>query len=121
MAIGGALRLKKPGCILQEFYNRSGGREARILIIPAASEQPEAGEIYRIAFCSLGLEEPPQTLEIQQRRDAYLRDCLERIDSATGIFLTGGNQVRLTALIGGTPTEGALQAAYQRGSLIAGE
>lgn len=120
MAIGGALDLEKPGLVLQEFWRRSGGPAARLAILPTASGRPEAGNEYLQALSSFELERPPQILQIRSRAEARQPAHLAGLKEASGICLIGGNQMRLTAFLGGTPVESSLHEAYRRGAVIAG-
>jgi cyanophycinase len=119
MAIGGAINLEKP-LVLREFYMRAGGPQADIVILPTASSRPDAGQEFIEVLESLGLEKPVRILPIWERNDTTHPGHLAAIRRATGIFFTGGNQVRLSVTYGGTPLEAELHAAFQRGAVIAG-
>lgn len=119
MAIGGAMNLKKP-LILQEFYRRAGERQANLVILPTASSNPDAGRELAEIFGSLGLQQPAQILPLRERSDAFRPEFGVAIRQATGIFFTGGNQVRLSVSLGGTLLAEALHAAFSQGAVIAG-
>lgn len=119
MAIGGAINLQQPR-ILQEFYRCAGAENARIVILPTASARPDAGQEYAQLFSQFGLRNPARNLDVRSRQDALTPKINDSLQDATGIFITGGNQGRITAAIGGTPLEAALHAAAQRGAWIAG-
>ncbi|GAB4499510.1 MAG: cyanophycinase [Anaerolineales bacterium] len=119
MAIGGAINLAQPR-ILHEFYRRAGAESAHIVILPTASARPDAGQEYAELFAQFGLQQPAKILDVRTRQDALALKINGSLWDATGIFITGGNQGRITAAIGGTPLEGALHAALQRGAWIAG-
>lgn len=119
MAIGGAINLAQPR-ILQEFYRRAGAEKGRIVILPTASARPDAGQEYAELFAQFGLQQPAQILDVRSRQDALALKMNGILWDATGIFITGGNQGRITAAIGGTPLEGVLHAALKRGAWIAG-
>ncbi|HZU86779.1 MAG TPA: cyanophycinase, partial [Anaerolineaceae bacterium] len=59
-------------------------------------------------------------LPVHQRSDASLPEFVAAVNAATGIFITGGNQMRLTVILGSTSLHRALLAAGKRGVLIAG-
>jgi cyanophycinase len=118
MAIGGALSLE--GDVLRSFLERSGGRAARVVILPTASGLPAAGEEYRAALKNLGMRQEAQILPVRQRTDASRPEIVEAVRSATGIFITGGNQVRLTVFLSGTPVHHALLEGYRTGVMVAG-
>src|SRR5215211_1315529 len=102
MPIGGA-EDKSPGSdILERFVELAGGERARIAIIPTASEEAEkAGERYLKVFGKLGVTEA-DWLRIARREDANAEPALDLLRQATGIFITGGDQARLVALLAGT-------------------
>jgi cyanophycinase len=60
------------------------------------------------------------SLECRDRADVDRKSHLDALRKATGIFIAGGTQMRLTALLGGTRFEEELLAAYRRGAVIAG-
>src|ERR671916_2187547 len=103
MPIGGA-EDKDPGSdVLERFIALAGGEQARIAIIPTASEEAEeAGKRYVKVFGKLGAAEA-DWLRVETREDANAEPALELLRNATGIFITGGDQARLVALLAGTP------------------
>src|SRR5512139_2362165 len=104
MAIGGALNVEEPR-IFEEFIQRAGGKEARIVVLPQASSLPETGKEYGKVFTKLGVKKKPVSLEIRERTQADKKSHLELLRQATGIFIAGGTQMRLTSLLGGTKLE----------------
>ncbi|GAB4492232.1 MAG: cyanophycinase [Anaerolineales bacterium] len=118
MAIGGAINPKKP-TVLEEFIRRAGGDLARVVILPQASALKDTGQYYEAVFRTLGAEDA-LALEFHQRGEAGAPKQLEAIRGATGIFIAGGNQMRLSVSFGGTPLEAELLSAYRRGCVIAG-
>jgi cyanophycinase len=106
--------------ILRRFLSVSGGRTARLVVIGTASSQGEAaGEAYRDLFLGLGADDCT-VLALQDRRQARSARMLRALGSATGIFFTGGDQLRITSTLGGTPAEAALRRARRRGCAIGG-
>ncbi len=65
---------------------------------------------------------PPRSSRSARRRATAptTRTCVELLDDVTGIFMTGGNQLKLSAIICGTPLGDAIVAAHERGAVIAG-
>ena len=119
IAIGGALDFEEPAIFL-EFIKRAGGEMAKIVILPQASSLPETGQEYRQIFKKLGVKNKPVSLEFRERAQADRKPHLELLQQATGIFIAGGTQMRLTSLFGGTKFEQELLAAYRRGAVVAG-
>ena len=72
-----------------------------MLIIPVASDFPEfAADVYTQAFRNLGAS--PRVLRATSRQDVFLAAPEELLDGVTGVFMTGGDQMRLVSLLGGT-------------------
>ncbi len=107
--------------ILGRFVELAGGLESTIVLITAASGLSEhMWEVYRQAFGELGVIDLSH-LAIDSRVDANSERAVRLLAGADGIFMTGGDQKRLLALIGGTKVDRALHAAYkERGACIGG-
>jgi cyanophycinase len=120
MIIGGAEdKLGKRG-ILKEFVAASGGRDARILVIPTASSLgPEIVEVYEALFTKLGAGQV-RAARPESREQAHDADLVSAVENATGIFMTGGNQLKLSGVVCGTPFGDAIVAAHERGVVVAG-
>ena len=114
--IGGKLT---DASILQRFIELCGSRDPVICIIPTASDEPEMGSWYERQFARLGVRNA-RTLNFQRRFDCDDRDWLARLENADGVFMTGGNQLRLTTIIGGTPAERLLHDRFYQGMPVAG-
>jgi cyanophycinase len=119
MAIGGAVDFGEP-IIFEEFIKRAGGSKANIMVLPQASSLADTGKEYVEIFHTLGLKKKPLSLEFRSRDEANKKSNLNALRKATGIFIAGGTQMRLTSLMGGTVFEKELLAAYKRGAVIAG-
>lgn len=118
--IGGAEDKEGDCLILREVVKLAGAREARLLVLTAATLQPQqVGSIYREVFARLGAAEVG-VLDISDRLQAEDPMLVRLVHDASGIFFTGGDQLRITSLIGGTALFHALGAAYRRGVVIAG-
>ncbi len=120
MIIGGAEDKQGTKEILHAAAQGSGGENGRMVIIATASQQPkELGETYRTLFTNLGIGKVA-VADIQTRKEANDPAFAQMIREATGIFFTGGDQLRITSILGGTKSEEALQKAYLKGALVAG-
>ena len=100
--IGGAEEKISDAAILRRFASLAGGEKARICVIPTASKMPDTGARYEEIFREFGVEDV-FSLHFKERADCKRSDWLEQLESATGVFMTGGNQLRLSTLLGGTP------------------
>lgn len=119
MPMGGALdELKKPD-VLMEFLKRAGGKRARIVILPQASQRRDTGKEYVEMFKAFGAKEA-MNLEFRSRALVDKKEHLQLIRKATGIFFSGGTQMRIAAIIGGTQMESELLKAYQSGCIVGG-
>jgi cyanophycinase len=119
--IGGHEDRKHDMEILTRFVALAGGKEAKIVVISAASSiADEMWQVYDTAFGELGVEQRVH-LDLQSRQDANDEEHIRAIVDATGIFMTGGDQKRLLAIIGGTALDAEMHAALKlRGAVIGG-
>src|SRR4051794_11983119 len=102
MIIGGAEDKLRRRRVLKEFVAAAGGADARIALIPAASSLgDEIAELYDAVFRAEGAAEVT-IVRPGSRTDALDDDLVGRLDTATGVFMTGGNQLKLSAIICGT-------------------
>ncbi len=106
--------------VLERFVQACGGPAARLVVLTTASSKPEVRVAeYRTAFGELGVAEV-SFLHQDDRSQASDPVLLEALNHADGVFLAGGNQLRLVTLLGGTPAETLLHERYQRGLHLAG-
>jgi cyanophycinase len=117
--IGGAENKENDRRILRRFVEVSGGADADIVVIPTASKMHETGTRYEAIFRDLGAARVT-VMDFDTRRDCQEPNRLQRIDEATGIFFTGGNQLRLTALLGGTPVAQLIRKRNASGVTVGG-
>ena len=120
MIIGGAEdKLRKRG-ILKDFVAAAGGSGARIAVIPTASSLgAEVVELYDAVFTKLGVAE---VLPVSpgSREEAHDQALVATLARATGIFMTGGNQLKLSGILAGTPLGDAIVEAHGRGVVVGG-
>ena len=121
LIIGGGEDRTEDKTILTRFVELCGGAGSRIAVLTAASSVPDKmWDIYDSAFAALGVAERQQ-FHIETRAEANDPALIALLDRADGIFMTGGAQARLMALIGGTGADEAMRRAlWQRGACIAG-
>lgn len=118
--IGGGEAKDGEAPILARVLSLAGGAAARILICTAASEEPDAAAApYLRTFARLGAAEVA-ALDIPHRRAATALGSLRRLRQATALFFAGGDQIRITAVLGGTPLERVLRRRFRAGLLVAG-
>jgi len=117
--IGGAEEKAGDPLILRRFADLCGGREANIVVIPTASRMEDLGPEYARIFEELGVGRT-DIIHIDSRQDGEREAYIDRLQSADGVFLTGGNQLRLTTNLGGTPFATMLRRRNQAGMHVAG-
>jgi cyanophycinase len=108
--------------ILKRFIDEVGGVEKRIEVITTASSIPvEVGENYLDAFGKIGCKNIG-VIDIRKREDVFEDGFINRVKNADGIMFTGGDQLRLTSIFGGTEIYNVLHDRYynQEGFVIAG-
>ena len=102
LVIGGAEDKYNERRILKKFLELTGGDKAEVLIVPVASDYPEfAADVYTQAFRNLGVANP-RVLRATSRQDVFGADADKLLDGVNGVFITGGDQMRLVSILGGT-------------------
>jgi len=117
--IGGAENKENDRHILERFVRVSGGRVADIVVIPTASRLNETGPRYEKLFGELGAARVT-SMDFDTRRDCHEQGRLRRLEDATGIFFTGGNQLRISTLLGGTPVAKLIRLRNASGVTVGG-
>ena len=117
--IGGAEKKLHDTTILSRFWETAGGHDARLVVVPTASREKETGRRYERIFKEMGAEDV-RVLRFPSRKHADREDRLEALRQATGVFMTGGNQLRLATRLGGTPFTQMLRDRNAEGLHIAG-
>jgi cyanophycinase len=117
--IGGAEEKFNNPEILDRFVTLCGGKNARVGIIPTASEGDDTGRNYEKLFRRLGVPHA-QVLPFITREDCESSEYLEYIEKCDGVFLTGGNQLRLSTTLGGTKVAQLIRRRNAAGMHVAG-
>ncbi|GGJ08752.1 cyanophycinase [Alicyclobacillus cellulosilyticus] len=118
--IGGAEDKQGECRILRELVRLGGGRHARVLVMTVATALPaEVGMEYIQAFQKIGVADV-RTFDISSREAANTDSAVAYVREATCIFFTGGDQLRITKLLGGTRVDAALHEALARGVALGG-
>lgn len=121
LVIGGAEDKYNERRILRKFIQLAGGENAEVLIVPVASDYPEfAADVYSQAFRHIGVANP-RVLRATSRQDVFQADADALLGGVTGIFITGGDQMRLASVLGGTVfSQKMRQLARETDVVIAG-
>lgn len=118
IAIGGHEDKESDRIILKAVAERLYG--GRLIIATVASHEPEGYfDAYRDAFSAIGVTDLIE-LYIDDRAEAADPAQTELLESAAGIFFTGGDQLRIVSQIGDTPLEASVRALHERGGVVAG-
>lgn len=124
LVIGGAEDKKDEQFILKEFIRLAGGDHARIVVMTVATGHPhELCQSYSEVFQKLlGNPRPEQVqcVHVVSREEAQNVQALAAIEAASGVFFTGGDQFRITSLLGGTRMDALLHARHENGLVLAG-
>lgn len=117
LVIGGAEDKVHGREILHTFFGRSGSVEARLAIIPSASREPVIiGDRYKDIFSEMGAKEI-QVLDIRDRAQTEDPKIQAYIEECTGVFMTGGDQLRLCGLLADTPMMELVRRRVQQGEI----
>ena len=121
LVIVGGAEDKQDDCrILREFVRLAGGAKARVVVMTVASEWPdEVGAAYSEVLQRLGAKSV-QALDVRTREQASEPALVQALDKATAVFFTGGDQMRITNLLGGTPADQALHRRHEGGMVLGG-
>jgi cyanophycinase len=120
--IGGAEEKENQPEILQRFVDLCGKGDAGhadIVVIPTASRLADTGSRYERIFAELGAGHV-EAMDFDTRRDGDESGRVNRIEQANGVFFTGGNQLRLSTVLGGTRVAKALRQRNAAGMHVAG-
>jgi len=100
--VGGAEDKVRDAEILRRFVRLCGGQDGRIAVIPTASQLDDTGQKYEELFGKLGARRV-RVLKLEDREACSDPYAIETLQKANGVFMTGGNQLRLSTTLGGTP------------------
>jgi cyanophycinase len=118
--IGGAEDKTGEKKILKEVCSRLKKQEDTLVVATIASEMPEElGDEYKKIFQELGIKNI-KILTIRSRKDAFDINNITLIENIALMFFTGGDQLRITSLIGGTPLYAKIQELYREGCTFVG-
>jgi cyanophycinase len=121
MAIGGAEDKVRERRILRRFVEACGGPDANIVVLATASEVPETGGRYADIFYAMDAN-VVEVLHVRTREDALDagREVYDALEVATGFFMTGGSQLRISSALGGTALAATLRRRHLEGMVVAG-
>jgi cyanophycinase len=121
IAIGGAEDKTRERVILRHFLEAAGGSDASIVVLATASEVPETGERYADLFYRLHADSV-EVLRVDTRDHALEveAEAFDLLEYATGLFLTGGSQLKFSSALGGTELAETIRRRHANGMVVAG-
>lgn len=120
IVIGGAEDKLGKRTVLSRFVLEAGARRARIVVMATASALgPEVVDLYRTVFTKLGAADV-LSLRPESRAEAEDEAAARLVAESTAVFMTGGNQLKLAAVIGNTKVGRAIHELYERGGVVGG-
>src|SRR5215203_4817639 len=121
IAIGGAEDKTRERVILRYFLEAAGGPDASVVVLGTASDVPETGDRYADLFLALRAENV-EVLKIDSREDAMEAgaEAHDLLEYATGLFITGGSQLKLSSALGGTEIASTVRRRHAAGMVVAG-
>ncbi|MBU3181097.1 cyanophycinase [Clostridium psychrophilum] len=118
--IGGAEDKKGEKKILQEVCAHIEKESQLLVIVTVATQLPiEVGNEYSNIFYKLGIKNL-RVLDVANRQDALKSENVELIEKASLVFFTGGDQLRITSILGGTPLYSTMKHKYSDGCVFVG-
>lgn len=118
MVIGGAEDKVNERDILSAFFESAGATAASIGIIPCASREPLAvGDRYLQIFQKMGAKSV-HVIDIRHPDEGNSSHWLDRVENCSGVFVTGGDQVRLCDLIAGSKVIALIQERLAQDRLV---
>jgi cyanophycinase len=108
----------RPETTMRRFVELAGGLDARVAVVPIASSEPgKTGRSIAAELDRLGARAFVFNFD---RAAAMTGTAARRLDSATGIWFSGGDQARVTAALRGTPVLRVMQRRYREGAVVGG-
>ncbi len=118
--IGGAEDKKGDKKILNDVCQHIDKESQLLVIATVATEKPiEVGNEYSGIFHNMGIKNVG-VLDVENREDALKIENVELIEKASLIFFTGGDQLRITSILGGTPLYTSIKRKYTEGCVFVG-
>jgi cyanophycinase len=118
LIIGGHEDKEGEKVILRELARLTGS--GKLVIAPLASESPdEMWDMYESLMRKLGVQHVHH-LRIEERADGSSARAMQTLEDASAVFFTGGDQLRITSLVGDTPVFSRIYEIVLEGGTIAG-
>jgi cyanophycinase len=119
VAVGGGEDRTGDRVVLKKFVELAGGPSARVVVIGTATTMPDEVEVeYKKAFGDL--VESFDFLPLSTREEANDPSTIARLSDATGVYFSGGDQMRIASIFGGSKTDVHLHQAFLDGLVVGG-
>src|SRR6056297_2958933 len=120
VAIGGAEDKGSQPAVLERVLSLCAGGGSEVAVITTASSIPdEVFPAYRTVFERIGAT-GVHHLDVRSREDAARPEHIETVRRADLVFMSGGDQLRLTHILGASPLLAAMREAHGAGTVLAG-
>ncbi|HEX2066908.1 MAG TPA: cyanophycinase [Candidatus Thermoplasmatota archaeon] len=120
VAIGGKEDKRSDKEVLRRLVDLPRGGARHVEIVPTASNYARSlSDEYIDVFRDLKVDRVG-VMDIRDRQDADREEYVERVHAADIVYMTGGDQLRLTSVIGGSPVAQAMHERYEEGGVVAG-
>lgn len=118
--IGGAEDKKGEKTVLNDVCDTIDKQNGVLVIATVATDVPkETANDYKNIFKGLGVKNI-DVLDIKEREDAYFSKNIDILEKSSLVFFTGGDQLKITSLLGGTPLYTTIKSKFQNGCIFAG-
>ena len=118
--VGGAEDKEGESLVLREVVERAGGDAARLVVLTVATDSPaEVGKTYCDVFERLGVASV-QVVDVSTREHAEREESVAAVQQASGVYFSGGDQLHVTSLLGGTALDQCLRQRLAEGMLLGG-
>jgi cyanophycinase len=110
--IGGGEDKKDNMDVLSRVVEETGKKKPRVCLITVATNLPEeVGQDYNDAFSELGISDV-KIIHSESRKEADLPENLEIVRNCDAVLFSGGNQLKLSSLLGGTKLMEEIKIRY---------
>ncbi len=117
--IGGAEDKENESIILKQAPRMLTDGDLLTILTTATEHPEETGQKYFEVFRKIGVENI-RVLHINTREEANHAGFCEQIERSACVFMTGGDQLRITSILGGTRACSELKRLYESGGIIMG-
>jgi cyanophycinase len=120
ISIGGGEMTEAPQVMDEILGLLKKKEDAGIVVMTVATNEPEsAADKYRSLFRGRGVKHV-NVVDISEREHGFDEASLKKVREADALFFTGGDQLNVTSLMGGTPLHNLIQERFNEGFIIAG-